>query len=259
MYQSIETAEIYKKAAQSKTSGTWCRLFVLAVAAGAFIAFGGVFSVVAGAAVGGSAASIVRGAVFPLGLILVVVCGAELFTGNSLLIAPLLNRDIKLAGLLRNWGIAYFGNISGAVVVAVLVVFGRVYGDAACAAAIASVAAKCDADFLSMMLKGVLCNMLVCLAVWSAISSKSIAGKIIAVYFPVFAFVACGFEHSVANMYYIASSFMISNSGLSFGVALLNGLIAPTIGNIIGGGLIAVLFWITCFEHGNEKVDGSEN
>ena len=160
---------------------------------------------------------------------LVVVCGAELFTGNSLLIAPLINKDIKITGMLKNWGILYIGNFIGAVVIAVLVVFSHAYGDAATAASVATAAAKCNLSFGDAMLRGIL------------------------------AFVVCGFEHSIANMYYITSGLMTSAeygivaAGLNFGNGLLYSLLPSTLGNIIGGGLIAVAYWAVYFKREKPK------
>lgn len=254
MNQPKEIAANYITIAKGKTALAWYKIAVLAVLAGAFIALGGALATVAGSAVGGDRAILVKGAVFPLGLMLVVVCGAELFTGNCLLLAPLCTKDIKASGMLKNWGIAYIGNFIGAVVIALLIVYSRAYDAQTAQAAVALVAKKCEMNFGYALLKGILCNMLVCLAVWAAMASKSAGGKILAVYLPVFAFVVCGFEHSIANMYYIVSGFMaageygIAFAGSNFGNGLLNGLLAPTIGNIIGGGLIALAYWVVYFK-----------
>lgn len=210
---------------------------VLAVLAGAFIAFGGALSTIASAGLDGATAKLVKGAVFPVGLILVVVCGAELFTGNCLLVAPAINRDIKLKGLFKNLGLAYVGNLVGGVLIAVLVVFSHVVSPEIVAA---TASAKAALGFGDALLRGILCNMLVCLAVWAAMASKSTVGKIVALYLPVFAFVVCGFEHSVADMYYIAAGLM-TGKGVSFGNSVLC-LLAATIGNVIGGAFIAIMY-----------------
>lgn len=255
MNQPNEIALNYINVAKSKTSQMWYKTLLLAVLAGAFIALGAVLATVAGAGFSGSQAALIKGAVFPLGLILVTVCGAELFTGNCLLIAPLINRDIKITGMLKNWGIAYGGNLIGSVLIAVLAVFGHVFGTKggdgvaqAVNACINTAAAKSTMAFSDAFVRGILCNMLVCLAVWAAMASKNIGGKILAVYMPVFAFVVCGFEHSVANMYYLTAGLMagaeysITVAGLTLGNALLYCLLPSTLGNIIGGGLIAVTY-----------------
>ena len=246
------TAENYIIAAKNKTSARWYKTLVLAVLAGAFIAFGAALSTAAASGRSGMDAALVKGAVFPVGLILVVVCGAELFTGNNLLLLPALNRDIKPSAMFKNWGSVYGGNLIGGVLIAVLVVFGGVMGDAdgsIVQACIATAANKCNMDFGSILLRGILCNMLVCLAVWASTACKNHGEKILAVYLPVFAFVVLGFEHSVANMYYLSAGlitgarFSITVAGLNIGYALLN-LLAATLGNMIGGCLIATAYWL---------------
>ena len=246
------TAENYIIAAKNKTSARWYKTLVLAVLAGAFIAFGAALSTAAASGRSGMDAALVKGAVFPVGLILVVVCGAELFTGNNLLLLPALNRDIKPSAMFKNWGIVYGGNLIGGVLIAVLVVFGGVMGDAdgsIVQACIATAANKCNMDFGSILLRGILCNMLVCLAVWASTACKNHGEKILAVYLPVFAFVVLGFEHSIANMYYLSAGlitgarFGITVAGLNIGYALLN-LLAATLGNMIGGCLIATAYWL---------------
>lgn len=253
-----EIAEGYKKTAKDKTSNVWYKILILAVLAGAYIALGGVFATLASSGSTGMTASLIKGAVFPVGLMLVVICGAELFTGNCLLIAPLLNKDIKATAMLKNWGLAYIGNFIGAIIVALLVVYSKTYDGDIARAAVDIVAKKSDMNFGYGLLKGILCNMLVCLAVWASMASKSATGKILAIYLPIFAFVVCGFEHSIANMFYIMSAFMTSASaGLNFGYALLNGLLAPTIGNIVGGGLIALAYYAVYFKASKNNADAS--
>lgn len=264
-----DIAANYVGIAKAKTSAAWYKTLILAVLAGAFIALGGALATIAGSGFVGMQSNLVKGAVFPLGLILVVVCGAELFTGNCLLVAPLMNRDVKVLPTLKSWGVAYIGNFIGAVIIAVLVVYSRSLGapsvdnpSAAALATVGTAAAKCNAGFGYTLLKGILCNMLVCLAVWAAMASKKAAGKIMAVYLPVFAFVVCGFEHSIANMYYITSGLMasaeygITAAGVNFGNGLLYNILPSTLGNIIGGALIALAYWAVYFVK-PKKSDGA--
>lgn len=258
MLGASEIADNYITVAKAKTAQKWYKALVLAVLAGVFIAFGAAVSTAAAVGFTGGAAAAVKGAVFPVGLILVVLCGAELFTGNCLLISPVVERKIKFSGMLKNWGIVYLGNLIGGVLIAVLVTTSGVLNDATSAAVLATAAAKSTMNFGEALLRGILCNMLVCLAVWAAMSSKSAAGKILAVYLPVFAFVACGFEHSVANMYYLTAGLIqnaltgASTAGLSLGNALLYCLLPSTLGNIIGGGVIAMCFFVS-FRIGKKK------
>ena len=240
MFTQAETYLNYISVARSKTEAKWYKTLLLAAFAGAFIAFGAVASNFASATFSGSGASIAKAAVFPIGLTLVIFFGAELFTGNCLLIAPAVGRDIKVTGLLKNWGIVYGGNLVGSVLIAVIVVYSGVQTGAAKEACIAVAANKCNMNFGVALLRAIPCNMLVCLAVWFALSSKSAGGKVISLYLPVFAFVICGFEHSVANMYYLTAGLLSGSAeGLNVGNAILNCLIPSTLGNILGGAIIA--------------------
>lgn len=243
MKSPAEIAQSYIKVAQGKTTQKWYKMLILAVLAGAFIAFGAAVATVAGANAGSNAA-LIKGLVFPVGLILVVVCGAELFTGNCLLISPLIGKDIKVGGFFKNLGVVYAGNFLGGLLIAVLVVFSHVQNQTVAEACVAAAAAKSNMGFGDALLRGILCNMLVCLAVWASMASTSTAGKILAMYLPVLAFVVCGFEHSVANIYYLSAGLMagaeygITAAGLNVGNALLYCLLPSTIGNIIGGFMI---------------------
>ena len=242
----MSVANDYIEIAKSKTSAPWHKTLVLAVMAGAFIAFGGAVATIAASGTTGMQSSLIKGAVFPLGLILVVVCGVELFTGNCLFALPLLSRDIKPSAAFKNLGIVYVGNLIGGALIAVLVVFAA--GKSLADLFVGVDATKCGLNFGEAFLRGILCNMLVCLAVWSAVAAKTVGGKILAVYLPIFAFVVCGFEHSVANMYYLTAGLVAkaafgSELSVSLGSGIVHCLIPSTLGNIIGGTLIGVAFW----------------
>lgn len=246
MKSPAEIAQSYIGTAQGKTTQKWYKTLILAVLAGAFIAFGAAVATFASA--GASNAPLVKGLVFPVGLILVVVCGAELFTGNCLLISPLIGKDIKVGGFFKNWGIVYLGNFLGGLLIAVLVVYSHAQNQTVAEACVQAAAAKSNMSFSDALLRGILCNMLVCLAVWASMASSTTAGKILSVYLPVLAFVVCGFEHSVANMYYLSAGLMasveygITAAGLNVGNALLYCLLPSTIGNVIGGSLIGIAY-----------------
>ena len=241
MFTQAETYQNYITIAQGKATAKWYKTLILAVFAGAFIAFGAVASTAASATFSGSAKDVAKAAVFPIGLTMVVFFGAELFTGNCLLLAPALGRDIKVTHLFKNCGIVYAGNLIGSVLIALIVVYGKVQTGAVKDACITVAANKCNLNFGIALLRAIPCNILVCLAVWFALSSKSAPGKIISLYLPVFAFVICGFEHSVANMYYLTAGLLSGSSeGLNIGNAIVNSLIPSTLGNIIGGAIIAI-------------------
>lgn len=242
MFTPYEVQQNYITVAKNKTAAKWYKILALAVLAGAFIAIGAAAATAASATA--TNASAVKAAVFPVGLILVVICGAELFTGNCLLIAPAVGREIKPLPLLKNLSLSYIGNFIGGVLIAVLVVYSGAQSGAVKDACIAAAAVKCNMSFGEALLRGILCNMLVCLAVLLALSAKSAHGKLIALYMPIFAFVVCGFEHSVANMYYLTAGLLSGHAeGLNVGNAIVYSLIPSTLGNIIGGAAISLSFY----------------
>ncbi len=242
------------------------RLLALAVLAGAFIALGAMFAttVLAGASTMPFGMSrLVAGLVFSLGLILVVIGGAELFTGNTLMVMALAARKITVREMLRAWGMVYAGNFVGAFGTAVLVVLSGQYllakGQVA-EVALSLAVAKIALPFHQALFLGVLCNVLVCLAVWLSLGARGTADKVLAVLFPVSAFVAAGFEHSVANMYLVPLGILIKTwapttlwSQITVSTSDLAALTWPsfwwslvpvTIGNVIGGGvLVGAVYW----------------
>lgn len=238
-----EVARTYVTIGKGKAEMPAGRMFLLAVLAGAFIALAGV-----GATFGNVYVNKVAGAaIFPAGLAMVIVAGSELFTGNCLLVIPLLERKITLQGLLRNWLIVYAGNLLGGLLVAAMTVLAGTY-DGIYDAVIATAVAKVSLPFGAALLRGVLCNFLVCIAVWMAFAAKTVGGKIAGLFLPVFLFVLCGFEHSVANMFYLpAGIFAATRYGVGtelsvFGMWSRN-LLPVTLGNIIGGGAVGAVYW----------------
>jgi len=256
-------------------------LFALAVLAGAFIAMGAIFSttVASGGISIKDAASnpafsaalpygftrLLAGLVFSLGLIMVVIGGAELFTGNSLIIMAWANGKVTTDLVLRNWGIVYAGNFVGSIGTALLLFLSKQFMNGSGAvglAALNTATAKVQLDFIQAVASGILCNALVCLAVWMTFSARSTIDKIAAILFPISAFVAAGFEHSVANMYFIPIGIFIKNhagesfwqmigktpadfGALTWGSFVIKNLIPVTIGNIIGGVLlVAAIYWL---------------
>ncbi len=257
-------------------------LFALAVLAGAFIAMGAIFAttiftggMTINAAADGAAAfktglpygvtRLLGGLVFCLGLILVVVGGAELFTGNSLIVMAWANGKVSTASLLRNWIIVYVGNFVGSLGSAAILFLSKQYlqgGSAVGATALSIANGKCSLEFVQAVASGVLCNALVCMAVWLTFSARSTVDKITAIIFPISAFVAAGFEHSIANMYFISVGLFIKDfAPASFWTAIgkqavdfpaltwsnffLKNLLPVTLGNIIGGVLlVAVIYWM---------------
>ena len=209
------------------------KMLVLAVLAGAFIALAGVASTWASMDVANlSLRRLIAGCVFPAGLAMVVLTGTELFTGNCLMSIALLEKRITVGGVLRNWCVVYFGNFIGAAAVAAMAVWGGVFSGRE-AALVAAAQGKVMA-FEQGLLRGILCNVLVCLGVLMAAAATDAGGKVIALFFPVAAFVMAGYEHSVANMYYLTAG-ILAGAELSFGDVVLGNLVPVTLGNIIGG------------------------
>jgi formate transporter len=260
-----EMAERAENVGVSKANLDFLTMLGLAILAGAFIALGAVFMTTVTTGAAGLPFGLVKllgGLVFCLGLILVVVAGAELFTGNSLIIMAFMNRKVSLQKLLRNWAVVYLGNLIGAVGTAVLMFWSQQYkaaGGALGANILAIANAKTGLGFAQALALGILCNALVCLAVWLCFSARSTTDKILAIIFPITAFVAAGFEHSVANMYFIPVGLLISwfdpgfvqglgsavsTANLSLRGFLLGNLLPVTIGNIIGGaGFVGLIYW----------------
>jgi formate transporter len=262
-----------------KAEMPFLKMFMLSVLAGAFISLGALFSTtVSAGSMGintpdGAAAfstalpfgvtRLLAGFVFSLGLILVVVGGAELFTGNNLIVMAWASGKVSFMAMIRNWVIVYIGNFVGAFGTAILMFFTRQYtfgNDAIGIAAINTAVAKTSLDFMQAIALGILCNALVCMAIWLSFSARSTIDRITAIIFPITAFVAAGFEHCVANMYFIPyallvkmgdpefmgriSKKIINLDQLTWGNFILDNLIPVTIGNIIGGAvLVAAVYW----------------
>jgi formate transporter len=235
-------------------------LLMLGVLAGVFIGLGSLFFVVvkSDASLGFAAAQVGGGLVFSLGLLLVVVAGAELFTGNNLLAMAWADGRISSADVLRNWVLVCAANFVGATGLALLV-FASGHTDmngGAVGRTVVSIAlAKQDLLPWSAFFRGVLCNVLVCLAVWMAMAGRSVVDKAVAVIFPISAFVAAGFEHSIANMYLMPLAMMIQSSGGAGGPAVtwagMAGNLLPVIaGNLVGGSLLVGLTYHLIYRSG---------
>ncbi len=229
------------------------RCFVSAILAGAFIAFGGMyFCVVLGdASMPFLVQRVVGGLVFCCGLVLVLCCGAELFTGNILMICGTASRKIGWGALFKNWVIVWIGNFVGALIAVAIIFMASVYtmNDGGVGEAMVSVAAsKVSPDWITLFFKGIMCNILVCLAVWIGFASRTIADKVIGILLPISAFVACGFEHCVANMFFLPTGFLLNMLGIGAANAVTLGgvfynISAATLGNIVGGLAVGLAYW----------------
>ena len=265
MLPSLEIDRKWEGIAQGKAALKTGRCLLLAVLAGMFIAFGALGFTVAKANIAGGMGKFVGACVFPTGLILVVMAGAELFTGNCLMAGPAVKKTIKVSGMLRNWGLVYLGNMAGAYLMACIVLLSGFMKNGDLALAAAGIAAdKCSLTFRNALFRGIGCNVLVCGAVWMASGAKDAVGKAVCCFFPIMLFVLCGLEHSVANMYYVPLGLNMRwavEGGLlareisdavkgydhfwamtSLRHYLLNNLLPVTLGNIIGGAGLAMVY-----------------
>jgi len=265
-FDALPPREMAHKAEQvgvAKVGMSAADTFALAVLAGAFIAMGAMFATTVtagGAALPYGVSPLLGGLAFTLGLILVVVAGAELFTGNNLIVMGWASRKVSTARLLRNWAIVYAGNFTGAISTAGLLYAGKQYkfGKGAVGEQALSIAtAKTGLGFGQAVALGAFCNALVCLAIWLTYSARTITDKILAVVPPIAAFVAAGFEHSVANMFFIPMGLLVKSdsafvaghevagvSHLTWGRFITANLVPVTIGNVVGGALmVGAIYW----------------
>lgn len=234
------------------------KAFLLAMFAGAFIAFGGLFFTVflSDASLGWGAQRFVGGLAFCLGLVLVLICGAELFTGNSLMVCALKSKKITFVQMLKAWAIVWIGNFVGALFVVFLIYMAAIYklnGEAVANTMVSVAAGKVSIDAVTIFFRGILCNIFVCLAVWIGTAGKTVVDKVVGILLPIAAFVACGFEHCVANMYFLPMGILMHSFGYGADVAgadalnaagLALNLSVATLGNIVGGTLIVALgYW----------------
>lgn len=263
MFSPAEVAANFIGIGKNKASLSISKMLLLGFLAGMFIALAGVgCNTISCSIQTASVAKFVGAAVFPCGLAMVLLAGSELFTGNNLMIISVLEKQITVAQMLRNWVFVYIGNFAGAAFIGAMVNLGGqldLFGGALAVATIKVAAAKCSLDIGKAVILGILCNFLVCIAVWISFAAKTVGGKFAGLFMPIMLFVGCGYEHSIANMYYLtsglfaalnpeyyaAASESVANIGnLTWGNAFIHNLIPVTIGNIIGGMvLVGMTYW----------------
>lgn len=251
------------------------KAFVLAIAAGAFIAFGAQVSltVMTGTeSVSWGLAKLVGAMTFATGLMMVVLTGAELFTGNVMMTFAVIENKVSVWKLLRNWSIVYIGNFIGSVILAVLIYYSGCSHnshDALGVMGLSTAYTKATLPFVEAFTRGILCNWLVCLAIWMASSSRHVIGKIFAIFFPIMTFVASGYEHSIANMYFLTNGLFLKHtpdivaasgytaeqlSHLTIQSCLVNNLLPVTLGNLVGAIVFVVLLFWTAYLRDDHKV-----
>lgn len=234
-YRPPVIAALIETAGVAKAQLPLGQMLVLAILAGAFIGFGGAAytTTMTGADPGFGPVRVLGGVVFSLGLILVIVGGAELFTGNALMTMAAVDGRISLRQLLRNWGVVYMGNLIGAAGLAVAFGFTGLLDGPMGATALKIAAGKATLSPVEALSRGALCNALVCLAVWLTFAARTVAGKVLAILWPIAGFVLIGLEHSVANMFFFPQAWA-AGSDVGLGAALAN-LVYVTVGNVVGG------------------------
>lgn len=258
-YSPQEIAQRVENVGVAKAKLPLLSQVALGVLAGGFIGLGGAFSTLAlsDGTLGLAASRVLAGVVFSLGLILVVIAGAELFTGNNLLVMAWVSGRIQARQFIQNLLVIFAANAVGAIGLAFLVTLSGVWklgGGAVGRTVMAIATTKCALPFTEAFFRGVLCNVLVCLAVWLAMAGRTVTDKIVAIVFPITAFVACGFEHSIANLYLIPAGILLNGHDLP-GVSgslvapdwwgLLRNLIPVTLGNLAGGaGMVGLVYWV---------------
>ena len=257
-----EIAAQVVRAGVGKARAMLASTLVLAMMAGAFVALGGMLTstIAAQSTLGAGPTRLIMGLGLTMGLFFVVVTGAELFTGNNLMVMSVLSRTILARQLARNWALVYVGNLIGALVIVVLVFYSRWWEQADLSFSVFSVTAandKVNLPFEVAFLRGIVANMLVCLGVWMATAGRSVTDKLLAVFLPVTAFVAGGFEHSVANMFFLPFGALVAADPDALAAAGLTAadvsrldvagiawnLLAVTLGNIIGGVVVGLADW----------------
>lgn len=260
-----DVAKNYIAIGKAKVNTPIVKMILLGILAGAFIAFGGVGSTVAAVSIPyASLGKFIGACVFPGGLTMVLLAGSELFTGNCLLVIPLCEKEISFGGMLKNWVFVYIGNFIGGLLVAAAIVYSHDVGlftNGMAVSVISTAATKCSLSFGDAFIRAILCNFLVCIAVWISFAAKDVVGKIVGLFFPIMMFVLCGFEHSVANMYFITAGIFAKNvdvyaqaaadAGIDMsalnGAGLASNLIPVTLGNIVGGGICVGLVYWFCY------------
>lgn len=260
MHSPLEIARSFVEIGIHKVRISALKMVVLGIFAGMFIGFAGIASNVAGATVvNPSISRLVSASVFPAGLAMVLIAGSELFTGNNLIIIAVLEKKVKVWEMLKNWFFVFLGNFIGTMMVAGMVVYGGIpelFDGALAEKMVASALSRVNQTFTEAFIRGILCNILVCIAVWAAFAAKTVSGKLLMSFWPIMLFVLCGFEHSVADIYFgvagilTATEYSIAADGLTWGTFLLNNLLPVTLGNIVGGsGIVGAGYWFLFLRH----------
>ena len=258
-----QIAENFIEVGVKKTSLSAKKMFLLGIFAGVFIALAGAGSTIASATItNGSLARLINGMIFPSGLAMVILAGSELFTGNSLIVISVLEKRVSFKMMLKNWLIVYLGNLVGSLLVAFIFVYGHLpnlFAGGLVGTLVNGAITKVSLTMSEAFLRGVLCNVLVCIAVWMAAAAKEAHGKVVALYLPILVFVVCGFEHCVANMFSIpvgiltSYEYAITSEGLTWFNFFVHNLLPVTLGNIVGGCAVGAGYWAVYLKNNLNK------
>lgn len=260
MYSPLEIARNYVDIGEHKTHLSIFKMLLLGFFAGAFIGFAGIASTAASCTIAvPSVAKLVSACVFPAGIAMVIMAGSELFTGNCLIIISVLEKRVSPGKMLKNWLFVYIGNFIGAAFVAAMVVYGHtpdLFQGNLAEAIVNAGKARTDLMVMDSFIRGLLCNVLVCIAIWMSFAAVRISGKLMVSFWPVMLFVLCGFEHCVADMYFGVAALLasveygIAAEGLTWANFLIKSLLPVTLGNIVGGaGIVGVGYWLVYLHH----------
>lgn len=264
MLSPAQIAEKYVSVGKSKAEMPVSKMFVLAIFAGMFIAIAGASATVASSMVENASLSrLINALVFPAGLAMVVLAGSELFTGNCLILIPVIKKEVKVLTYIKALAIVYVGNLIGSLIVSLLFVYGHtpdLYSGALAESVVSTAAAKTSLSFSDAFFRAILCNFLVCIAVWITIGATNTVDKIAGLYFPIMVFVLGGYEHCVANMFYIPAGILcayeygISAEGLNWVSFIVRNLIPVTLGNVLGGTIIVAFgYWFAYLKEEKKK------
>lgn len=279
MHSPLEIARNYIEVGIHKTNLSAFKMVILGFFAGMFIGFAGIASTTASSTIAvASVAKLVGAIVFPAGMAMVLIAGSELFTGNNLIIIAVLEKKVTVGKMLKNWFFVFVGNFLGAAFVAILVVYGHtpnLFGGDLAQAIVNAGRSRTDLAVMDSFVRGILCNILVCIAVWMSFAAKQVSGKLLTSFWPVMLFVLCGFEHCVADMYFgvaallTSAEYGIAAEGLTWFNFLIKSLLPVSLGNIVGGaGIVGFGYWMiylhrtpyahTTVESEQEEIDIAE-
>lgn len=262
MNSPSEISNNYVAIGEGKARLSTSKTILLSILAGMFIAIAGVGATAGSCMVENpSISKLISGCIFPGGLAMVILAGSELFTGDCLMVISVYEKKIKVIEMLRTWVLVYLGNFIGGLIISAFVVYGHtfsLFNNGLAESAVKIAAGKCNLSFQDAFIRGIMCNILVCIAVWMGFAAKDAGGKVIAIFLPIMIFVICGYEHSVANMCYVpsglfaASEYGIQAEGLTWANFLIKNEIPVTLGNIVGGGLVGTLYWAIYIKKNNK-------